>query len=658
MSSNLLATETSPYLLQHAKNPVHWRAWNAATLQHAQHTQQLMLVSVGYSACHWCHVMEHESFEDAEVAAVMNKYFVSVKVDREERPDVDGIYMDACQLISGRGGWPLNAITLPDGRPVYAGTYFPKQQWLQVLQYFARQWEENKEEMMERATQITQGIRAMDALPDAQSNESWMEANEVFKKFDAVWDYQKGGRAGAPKFPMPVTLRYLLQNQFYSKHNKPLLAAQVTADKMYEGGLYDHVGGGFARYSVDDRWEIPHFEKMLYDNAQLLSFYAECYQVLQKKEYLNVLAETCNFLERELSAPEGGFYAALDADSEGEEGKFYVWSWQELKEVLGEDFAAFSEIYAVSEAGNFEHANHLILQDGAMMDDKKQTFINQCKAKLLQVRSQRVRPGLDDKILTSWNALTVSGLVAAYKATGEERYLKRALRCAHFVLEKMIAAEGIVYRNYKNSKRTISGFLDDYSFTCEAFLDLYEVTFDEQWLSNAQRLAEYVIQHFYNASTGLFFYTSVNDEPLIARKTETSDNVIPSSNSSMFKALYKLALINYNDSYLQMVQKAVRVMQPMVAEHPVFYANWAMLTLWMQQEPYVLAIIGENAIDICSELCKNYIPNIILCGSEKESNVPALQLKFVEGKTLLYACQNKTCSAPAQDIKTLMKSLG
>lgn len=658
MSSNLLAAETSPYLLQHAKNPVHWRAWNAATLQHAQHTQQLMLVSVGYSACHWCHVMEHESFEDAEVAAVMNKYFVSVKVDREERPDVDGIYMDACQLISGRGGWPLNAITLPDGRPVYAGTYFPKQQWLQVLQYFARQWEENKEEMMERATQITQGIRAMDALPDAQSNESWMEANEVFKKFDAVWDYQKGGRAGAPKFPMPVTLRYLLQNQFYSKHNKPLLAAQVTADKMYEGGLYDHVGGGFARYSVDDRWEIPHFEKMLYDNAQLLSFYAECYQVLQKKEYLNVLAETCNFLERELSAPEGGFYAALDADSEGEEGKFYVWSWQELKEVLGEDFADFSEIYAVSEAGNFEHSNHLILKDGVLVDDTKHSFISQFKAKLLQVRSQRVRPGLDDKILTSWNALTVSGLVAAYKATGEERYLKRALQCAHFILEKMITAEGIVYRNYKNNKRTITGFLDDYSFTCEAFLDLYEVTFDEQWLSNAQRLAEYVIQHFYNASTGLFFYTSVNDEPLIARKTETSDNVIPSSNSSMVKALYKLALINYNDSYLQMVQKAVRVMQPMVAEHPVFYANWAMLTLWMQQEPYVLAIIGENAIDICSELCKNYIPNIILCGSEKESNIPALQLKFVEGKTLLYACQNKTCSAPAQDIKTLMKSLG
>lgn len=657
MSSNLLALETSPYLLQHAANPVHWRAWNAATLQHAQHTQQLMIVSVGYSACHWCHVMEHESFEDAEVAAMMNADFVSVKVDREERPDIDGIYMDACQLISGRGGWPLNAITLPDGRPVYAGTYFPKQQWLQVLLYFARQWEENKQEMMERATQITQGIRAMDTLPDVQSDVSWVNADVVFKKFDIVWDYHRGGRAGAPKFPMPASLRYLLQNQYYTKQSKPLLAAQVTADKMYAGGLYDHVGGGFARYSVDDRWEIPHFEKMLYDNAQLLCFYAECYQVLQKKEYSDVLSETYGFLERELSDPNGGFYAALDADSEGEEGKFYVWSWLELKEILGENFSAFSDVFDVSESGNFEHANHLVLKEGVVLNEENLLFIRQCKSKLLQARSKRKRPGLDDKILTSWNALTISGLVAAHKATSDEKYLNRALQCARFLCEKIWSADGMVYRNYKNNTRTIPGFLDDYSFTCEAFIDLYEVTFDEQWLINAQRLAEYAIQYFYNSSTGLFFYTSVNDDPLIARKTETSDNVIPSSNSSMFKALYKIALISYNDGYLQMVKKAVRIMQPMVVEHPMFYANWAMLTLWMQQEPYVVAVIGERAVEAGNELFKEYLPNALICGSVSESNVPALQMKHVDGKTLLYACRNKTCSAPTADVKSIIKSL-
>lgn len=648
--TNQLINETSPYLLQHAHNPVNWMAWNDPAWQKAKQEDKLVIVSIGYSACHWCHVMERESFEDTTVAQLMNDHFISIKVDREERPDVDQIYMDACQLISGRGGWPLNAITLPDGRPIYAGTYFPKENWKQVLLYFIDYWKNKRAEALERAAQITNGIRAMDIVEIKAETTTFTasEREKIFQRFNTVWDYEKGGRAGAPKFPMPVNLQYLLQNHYYTGNEKPLQAALVTLNNMMNGGIYDQIGGGFARYSVDSDWIIPHFEKMLYDNAQLVSVYASAYQLTKNERYQEVVFETLDFVERELSNPAGGFYAALDADSDGKEGKFYVWQYDELKKILGSDFDEFCKVYEVSYGGNFEGANNLVRKPDAKPDNAK---LIKWKNKLLNERNKRTRPGLDDKILTAWNALMLKGYTDAYRTFGEERFLNRALQCAHFLTATMISAEGEIKRSYKNSRSAISGFLDDYSFTIEAFIALYQVTFNETWLTKAKHLTDYTIQHFYNLHSGLFFYTNINDAPLIARKTETSDNVIPSSNSSMAKALYQLGILTGNAAYIEKAKRALLLLKDNTLQHPSFYANWALLADWFINPPAEVVIAGENALALNKELGIYYLPDCIISGAVKSSTLPLLEGRIKPNETLIYVCYNKTCQLPVKTIQ-------
>lgn len=654
--TNQLISETSPYLLQHAHNPVNWMAWNDEAWQKAKAEDKLVIVSVGYSACHWCHVMEHESFEDTVVAQIMNEHFISIKVDREERPDVDQIYMDACQLISGRGGWPLNAVTLPDGRPLYAGTYFPKENWKQVLLYFVDYWKNKREEALERAQQITQGIRAMDIVETKKQNTVFSNESRqtVFQKFNSTWDYEKGGRSGAPKFPMPVNLQYLLQNYFYTSNEKALKAVLITLDNMMNGGIYDQVGGGFARYSVDSNWIVPHFEKMLYDNAQLVSVYSTAYQVTKNERYKEVVFETLDFIERELSEPSGGFYSALDADSEGEEGKFYVWKYNELKKILGIEFDDFCRVYDVSYNGNFEGANNLVRKPDAQPDKNK---LYEWRNTLLQERNKRIRPGLDDKVLTSWNALMLRGYIDAYRALGEDRFLQKALKSAVFLKQHMVNAEGEIKRNYKNGKTSISGFLDDYSFTIEAFIALYQVTFNEQWLALAKDLTDYTIQHFYNLNTGLFYYTNINDSPLIARKTETSDNVIPSSNSVMVKALFQLGLLTANSDYTAKAQKAVLLMGETLLQHPSFYANWALLADYLIEEPAEVVISGKDALTLNKELNSLYRPDCIVSGALKPSSLPMLQNRFKENETFIYVCYNKACQLPVKTVKEALKQL-
>ncbi|MCW5907011.1 MAG: thioredoxin domain-containing protein [Chitinophagales bacterium] len=654
--TNQLINETSPYLLQHAHNPVNWMAWNDEAWQQAKQDDKLVIVSIGYSACHWCHVMEHESFEDTVVAQIMNDHFISIKVDREERPDVDQIYMDACQLISGRGGWPLNAITLPDGRPLYAGTYFPKENWKQVLLYFVDYWKNKREEALERAAQITNGIRTMDTI-ELKTEATAFTASDrenIFQRFNAVWDYEKGGRSGAPKFPMPVNLQYLLQNHYYTNNEKPLQAALVTLNNMMNGGVYDQLGGGFARYSVDADWIIPHFEKMLYDNAQLVSVYSSAYQLTKNERYKEVVFETLDFVERELSDPAGGFYSALDADSEGEEGKFYVWHYDELKKILGKEFDDFCKVYAVSYNGNFEGANNLVRKPDAKPDNNNLT---EWKTKLLKERTKRIRPGLDNKVLTAWNALMLKGYTDAYRAFGEERFLARALRCADFLTGTMINSEGAIQRSYKNGKTTISGFLDDYSFTIEAFIALYQITFNETWLAKAQELTDYTIQHFYNLNTGLFYYTNINDAPLIARKTETSDNVIPSSNSSMAKALYQLGLLTGNNTYTEKAKRALLLLKENTLQHPSFYANWALLADWFADAPAEVVIAGENALALNKEFSTYYLPGSIVSGAVKSSKLPLLEGRIKERETLIYVCYNKTCQLPVKTVREAVKQV-
>ncbi|MBL0310837.1 MAG: thioredoxin domain-containing protein [Bacteroidetes bacterium] len=654
--TNELIHETSPYLLQHAHNPVDWMPWNEQTLQKAKNENKLLIISIGYSACHWCHVMEHESFEDTTVAKLMNEHFVSIKVDREERPDVDQIYMDAAQLLTGGGGWPLNAIALPDGRPIYAGTYFPNEKWKQVLHYFADYWQNKRGEALQRAEQITQGIKGMDGFALDSNTPAIFSPNDrsmIFDRLDAGMDYDLGGRKGAPKFPMPITYQYLLQNYYYTGNPKALKAVTATLDGMMNGGIYDQLGGGFARYSVDERWEIPHFEKMLYDNAQLVSLYAEAYRLTKNERYKEVVYETLDFVERELSDSSGGFYSALDADSEGEEGKFYVWSYEELKQILGIDFEDFKKVFRISPGGNFEgRKNNLVrIENSELKPEIVAQNLKKWKEKLLKERGKRIRPALDDKILTSWNALMLMGYTNAYESFSDQKFLDRALVLASFLRDKMLQPDGSIRRNYKNGKTSINGFLDDYSFTIQAFIALYEVTFDEQWLLLANEMSEYVIQHFYNIQTGLFFYTSISDAPLIARKTETSDNVIPASNSSMANALYRLGLIDDREDYIQKAEKAISKVKDNMLTHPAYYANWAILMDYLMEEPFEVAIVGKDAKELKQTLQQHFLPHAVFLGSTSQSNLPLLKDKMKNDGTYIYVCRNKTCKLPVKTVE-------
>ncbi|MDB5283923.1 MAG: thioredoxin protein [Bacteroidota bacterium] len=654
--TNELIHETSPYLLQHAHNPVNWMPWNENTLKKAKAEDKLVIVSIGYSACHWCHVMEHESFEDTAVARIMNEHFICIKVDREERPDVDQVYMDAVQLITGGGGWPLNAITLPDGKPVYAGTYFPKDRWIQMLLYFVDYWKNQRSEALKRAEDITHGIKTTDTIQlKPETAFAATDRELLFSKLDSAMDYEKGGRIGAPKFPMPVNYEYLLQGYFYTKNEKALKAVTVTLDNMMNGGIYDQVGGGFARYSVDAEWEIPHFEKMLYDNAQLVSLYSNAFKVTHNERYREVVFETLAFVERELSDASGGFYSALDADSEGEEGKFYVWSYDELKTILGPEFDDFCKVFKVTQQGNFEEKNNLTRYAAITGDVSK---IQNWQKKLLAKRSKRIRPRLDDKILTSWNALMLKGYIDAYKTFGEKDFLNKALKNAEFIKSKMMQGDFSLKRNYKNGKATINGFLDDYSFTCEAFIALYEATFDEQWLDLANNIAAYTIQHFFNATNGMFFYTSINDDPLIARKTESSDNVIPASNSSMAKVLFRIGMLYDNKQYFDMSKKAMMNMRENMMGHPSYYANWASLMDWFIEDPCEVAIAGEKAQEISTEMQQMYLPNCIYLGQTGSgSKLSLLEGKFRQGQVYIYVCRNHVCQQPVTSINAALEHI-
>lgn len=652
--TNALINESSPYLLQHAHNPVNWFAWNERTLQKAEQEQKLIIVSIGYSACHWCHVMEHESFENEEVAAIMNTHYISIKVDREERPDIDQIYMDAVQLTTGRGGWPLNAICLPDGRPVYAGTYFPKQNWIQVLNYFVHEFKNNTAKMYEQAESLTHHISMIENFQ--HSNEFNFSAKDNDKAATTLLndqDAEFGGRQGAPKFPMPVNYLFLLQHYFFSQDEKTLKAITTTLDKMLLGGIYDQIGGGFARYSVDAYWEIPHFEKMLYDNAQLVSLYAQAYQLTEDESYKRIVHETLAFVKTELTGKEGNFFSALDADSDGEEGKYYVWQYDELSKILGKDFDNFKKVFQVTEKGNFEEKNHLqrLLKQ---ITNKQQEA--SWKTVLLNERNKRTKPGLDDKTLTAWNALMLKGYSDAYLAIGEKYYLDAAIMNGEFIATKQLSTKGFLHRNYKNGKSTIQGFLDDYAFTIEAFTSLYEITFSEKWLALAMQLCTYCIENFFDAQKQIFYYTDKTGEKLIARKTETSDNVIPSSNSVMAKNLFKLGLLTENEGYLNTAKQMAWNMKTSILNHTSFYANWAILLRWITDEPFIVAISGKDAVNIRLQFGQHFLPNCFFAGGNTQL-VPSLKEKQSQHETLIFVCRNKSCGLPAHNVDEALKQI-
>lgn len=664
---NRLINQSSPYLLQHANNPVDWFPWGEEALSKAMTENKLILVSIGYSACHWCHVMEHESFEDEEVAEIMNKYFVCIKIDREVRSDIDQIYMNAVQLMTGAGGWPLNCFCLPDQRPIYGGTYFRKNDWKNLLKNLAEFWKKKPDEAIEYAVRLTDGIQQSENVIKKVGSVEYtvQDLLSIFEPWKRSFDLVDGGFNRAPKFPMPNNWQFMLRYAHLMKDDAAHTAVRVTLQKMAFGGIYDQIGGGFARYSVDGKWHVPHFEKMLYDNAQLVSLYSEAYQYTPDSLYKDVVYESLAFIERKLTSPEGGYYSALDADSEGVEGKFYTFTKSELIEILGDDADWFCNYYQVTEAGNWEeeHTNILMrkFDDTVFASElgidtsELKTKIDVLKSKVLLARSSRVRPGLDDKILAAWNGMMLKAYTDAYRVFGEEKFIEKALKNADFIFQKLFINNRL-QRVYPFDNDDWKGaFLDDYAFIIEALIGLYEVTFEEVYLKKAKDLTDISIIEFYDPESGMFYYTSASGEQLIARKLELMDNVIPASNSVMANNLFKLGHFFDDQTYLDMSDQMLRNIHPNIKTYASAYSNWASLLMYKIFGLYEIAITGSASDGKRKEIEKYYIPNKILLGGTT-GTLPLLNDKW-HAETKVYVCRNKTCLLPVKEVIDAIKQI-
>lgn len=662
--TNALINESSPYLLQHAHNPVNWVPWSEDVFEQAQREDKLVLISIGYSACHWCHVMEHECFEDEEVAALMNKFFINVKVDREERPDVDQVYMTAVQLMTQRGGWPLNCFTLPDGRPVYGGTYFPKEQWMHILRSLEHTYRNDRNRTLEYAQDLHEGIIRSELIAEPAKVEKFSEEklHEMVLRWSRSFDTMEGGDSKAPKFPLPNNFEFLLHYGVRYENQKVLKHVELSLDKMAMGGIYDQIGGGFTRYSVDMLWKVPHFEKMLYDNGQLLSLYSKAFKYYKKPLYRRTVKQTIDWLEREMLTKEGAFYSALDADSEGEEGKFYCWNPQEMETVLGSDYSWVREFYNLNNRGFWEENKYIPLRTeldevfakrmGWTLDEfeDKIAIINQ---KLLDERSHRVRPGTDDKCLTSWNAMVLTGLCDAYSAFGKEEYLFLALKNARWIRDNQLKEDGKLWRNYKNGRSTIDGFLEDYAHVIRAFTSLYQITFDTEWMELAKMICDHAMSSFHDEISKMFFFTS-DDTKLIARKMELNDNVIPASNSVMANNLLLLSNIYYQKDMRSIAEQMLANMYDGMEMYGSGYSNWGNLLLQLTDTSYQVVILGKESSEMSKVLQRHYFPNALFAGG-LDLRLPIAADKEISEKTVAYICYEGTCLMPSTDIDEVVK---
>ncbi len=671
--TNDLIDESSPYLLQHAHNPVDWKPWNENVLDQAKKENKLIIISIGYAACHWCHVMEHESFEDPKVAELMNASFVNIKVDREERPDIDQVYMNAVQLMTGSGGWPLNVVALPDGRPVWGGTYFPKGNWIEALQQIANLHKKQPEKLVEYAEKLEQGIKAIDLI---ETNSDALNFSKDFiasavKKWSANFDHKLGGTKRVPKFMMPNNYQFLLRYAHQTQDEKLREYVLNTLTKISFGGVYDHIGGGFSRYSTDAKWHIPHFEKMLYDNAQLVSLYSDAYLTTKDPWFENVVNETLNFISRELTSDEGAFYSSLDADSktldgELEEGAFYVWTKEELSTLLKDDYQLFSNYYNVNSYGFWEKDNYVLIRK-----DHDHTFCNendikleslrkkraQWKKTLHQHREKRSRPRLDDKTLTSWNALMLKGYIDAYTTFGNVDFLNAAVKNATFIKNQQLKKDYSLFHNYKNGKSNVNGYLEDYATVIEAFIVLYQTTFDTEWLDISKHLTEYALTHFFDKEKNIFYFTSDEDPKLIARTIESSDNVIPASNSIMAKNLFLLSHYYDVPEYKKISEQMLHNIQPQITPYASSYSNWLDQMLNFSFNFYEIAITGKESKSKVEELNKSYIPNKLIAVSRSDSERVLLKNRYVDDKTLIYVCVQNTCKYPVESVKEAIEFL-
>lgn len=655
--ANRLIHENSPYLLQHAYNPVEWYPWGEEAIERAKKEDKLMLISIGYSACHWCHVMEHESFEDPLTAEMMNDKFICVKVDREERPDIDQLYMTAVHLMGGRGGWPLNCFALPDGRPVYGGTYFPKAHWQKVLNQVNSLYVESKAEMLDYAARLSAGIKQTElfkikADPKKMTN---TDLKVCIDHWIEMFDDEEGGPNKAPKFPLPNNYDFLLRYCFIAKDKKIQEHVELTLDKMAAGGIYDQVGGGFSRYSTDIWWKVPHFEKMLYDNGQLLSLYANAFHAFGKKRYLEVCKETALFVQRELLSPEGGFYSALDADSEGVEGKFYVWSIEELKsELTEEEFHLANNCYFLDDKGFWEHGNYILMRKNF---DETSIELEQLNNKLLNLRSARIRPGLDDKILLSWNAMMLKGLADVYRVSSDPNYLELALKNLAFIEKEMILSNDELWHSWKNGSGKIDGFLEDYVWLTEAYISLYHATWNEQYLFKAKKLTEKTLEIFPEAGSGLLFYTSERHGEWVARQMETSDNVIPASNSMLANILRTLGIYFGKAEWIARSKEMLQTVKNELIGYGPGYSNWLNLAAHDLYPSYELVVTGSQAKEQTKELMVNYYPQVLIAVAEEDSYLPICAGRILGSETFFYLCRESMCERPMNSLLEIKKRL-
>ncbi len=688
---NRLQHETSPYLRQHAGNPVDWYAWKPEVFARAKAEDKPILVSIGYSTCHWCHVMEHESFENEQVAAFMNAHFVCIKVDREERPDVDAIYMEACQILTGGGGWPLNCFLTSDGKPFFAGTYYPPKAafnrpgWPQLLQHLANIWATQREVALDQSEKLLDHIQRNDNVFVGQKTDSPLNAGisqpapfragqggileDIFYQMRERFDRVEGGFGGAPKFPSSMAIQYLLNYHHFTGNAEALEQATLSLDKMIQGGIYDQLGGGFARYATDRAWLVPHFEKMLYDNALLISVLSAAYQLTGNQLYEETVHETLAYIKREMTHLDGGFYSAQDADSEGVEGKFYVWDKAEIEALLVEEAALFCDFYNVTKHGNWEETNILWRQFSFAeyaqkkgweeADLRKKLFAS--REQLFAVRSQRIWPSLDDKILLNWNALMISAYAAAFTAFGMEEYRVAAVRGVEFLLKNFAienagSAGPLLRHTWKDGQAQYNAFLDDYTFFSAALTDVFQITFDVRYLHLAEKYMDYVLSYFSDADTGLFFLTDVHQTDLVLRKKDLYDNATPSGNSTLVHNLQRLGILLDRPEWREKATQMLMIMRETVSRYPTSFERWAVTMMYEAYPLHEIAVVGDNALEKALALQRSFLPNRVVAASQEPTDViPLLADKPGEKDALIYVCHDFACQRPVVSLQEFQR---
>ena len=669
--SNRLINETSPYLLQHAHNPVDWYPWGEEAFEAARAADKPILVSIGYSACHWCHVMEHESFEDEKIAALMNENFINIKVDMEERPDVDQIYMNFVQLTTGRGGWPMNVFLTPDKRPFFGGTYFPPASrynmpsWPQILTSIADAYANRREELETSANEIVGELRRLTIAEMSTESLSTGLLDTAFTSYSRTFDAVNGGFGGAPKFPPAMSLEFLLRYHHRTGNDMALQMVRYTCEKMARGGIYDQLGGGFHRYSVDSIWLVPHFEKMLYDNAQLVRVYLHLYQVTGEESFKRTAEETLDYVLREMTDPSGGFYSSQDADSEGVEGKFFVWRPDEIKEILGDEHAAVLNAYFdVTVHGNFEETNILnikrdlenVASELGLSEEQFRQIVDQGKQKLFEEREHRVKPHRDEKVLTAWNGLMLSAFADAAAILGEERYFEAARRNADFLLSEL-QSDGRILRTWKEGTAKLNGYIEDYANLADGLLRLFEVSGEINYFREARRLADHMIAEFWDDESGGFYFTSNDHEELIVRNKDYYDNATPSGNSVAADVFLKLARISGDDRYERFGVSVLKMAAGKIRQYPQGFGRALSALEFYLSEKKEIVIIGSKDDGITKRVFERYLPNavIVISNEPSESDLPLLQNRGpVDGKPAAYVCENYVCARPVTTPEELL----